>query len=126
LGDADELDLESLAAVLKPHVVIDKKTGGVHLTKSFSGLTTRKKVLLVLLAQKAAALLEVATCAGMTPKSIETTTGLPGGTVRAKLAELKKDRLVDADAGGQYTIALHHMQDSLAECSPLGGKAASS
>jgi len=109
LVDADAVDLERLAAALKPFAAIDTKTGRLHFHRAYECLTTRHKILTCLLGQKASHMLGRAESELLTPKQMEACTGLPGGTVRAKLSELKGDRLAVADAHSGYGIAPHKL-----------------
>jgi len=115
LVDADAVDLERLARALKPYAAIDTKSGRLHFHPAYEGLTTRRKVLTCLLGQKAAQMLSRADFDLLTPKQIEACTGLPGGTVRAKLSELKQARLAVADEHSGYRIAPHKLGAAIDE-----------
>jgi hypothetical protein len=115
LVDADAVDLERLAAALRPYAAIDTKTGRLHFLAPYGDLTTRHKVLVCLLGQKASLLLSRSDTDILSPKEIEACTGLPGGTVRAKLSELKQDRLASAAGPGRYTASPHHLRAATQE-----------
>jgi hypothetical protein len=115
LVDADEVNLDLLASGLRPYVAIDSKTGALHFRPDYSSLQARNKVLVCLLGQKASALLGKTESEVSTPKAVEVATGLPGGTVRGKLLELKNARLITADGPGKYRVAPHQLGRALEE-----------
>lgn len=115
LVDADAVDLGRPAAALKPYAAIDTKTGRLHFHPPYEGLTTRRKVLVCLLGQKASHLLGRIDSERLSPKQLEACTGLPGGTVRAKLTELKQDRTAVVDEHGGYAIAPHQLSRAVQE-----------
>lgn len=115
LIDADSVDLERLASALKPFAAIDKKSGRLHFHPPYESLTTRRKTLVCLLGQKASHLLGLAESESLSPKEAEACSGLPGGTVRPKLTELKKDRIALTDENGFYAIAPHQVSRAVQE-----------
>jgi hypothetical protein len=115
LVDADEINLDLLAAGLQPYVAIDSKDGHLHFRPGYETLPPKSRVLVCLLGQKASTLLKKSESEVLTPKAIEMTTGLPGGTVRGKLLELKNARLITADGPGKYRIAAHQIGNALGE-----------
>lgn len=122
LVDADEVNLELLASGLQPYVAIDIKSGDLHFRPDYSMLHAKRKVLVCLLGQKAAALLGKSDGEVLTPKAIEVSTGLPGGTVRGKLLELKNERLITPDGPGKYRVAPHQIGKALEEIGVTTGE----
>ena len=118
LVDADALDLSRLASALKPYASIDKRSGRLVFSRAYASLATRQKVLVCLLGQKASHLLGTADDDLLTPKQVEACTGLPGGSVRAKLAELKSDRLLENDGRGKYRASPHRLAVAVDELLP--------
>jgi DNA-binding transcriptional ArsR family regulator len=102
LVDAVAIDRERIAAALEGRVGIDRTTSSVVVRPAFSGLSSAQKVLAYLLGRKVAALLEVAG-EEATPGEISEQTGMPPGTVRPTLSQLKTERLVTA-RGGRYLV----------------------
>lgn len=74
-------------------------TGRLVLAAAFESLDAIRKVACVLLAYRAAYLLDLRASPAATPKEIVLATGMAGGTVRPKLATLAKRRLATANAG---------------------------
>jgi len=102
--DAAEVDRAMLAEALADRIGIDGTSGRLVLLPGYSGLNTRQKVLCILLAAKAAHLLEVRDGDMMTTKEIVATSGLPHGTVAPRLKELRENHLVDQATDKAYFI----------------------
>ncbi len=118
LVDADALDLFRLAEALKPYASIDRRSGRLIFSRAYASLATRQKVLVCLVGQKAAHLLGTTGDDLLSPKEVEACTGLPGGTVRAKLAELKSDQLLVNDGRGKYRASTHRLAVAVDELLP--------
>ncbi|MBI5301112.1 MAG: hypothetical protein HY868_03170 [Chloroflexi bacterium] len=99
-----------LVKMVLPFAAIDPEKGRVHPKAPFDELNAKHKVLVYLLARLAlSALPDAKTSAAVSPKEVEDETGLPGGTVRPKLTQLEKERLVIRNEGGYYvTSAILH------------------
>jgi hypothetical protein len=91
-----------LAKILLPHVQIDPEKGTIYFVKQPSNLTTKEQVLVVLLAKLALAQKNPDITPITTPKEVEDISGLPGGTVRPKLGELIKDKIIAKSSVGYY------------------------
>lgn len=102
--DEQAIAREDLAVVLAPYVGITK-SGEIILTEDASRLNAATRLLAVLLAVWAAHLLGVRPRAGATPTELVELSGLPSGTVRPKLSELRKRRLVTKQ-GADYLVPL--------------------
>lgn len=83
-----------LADLLKPHVRFDPETGTIHFTQQPPKLNTKQHVLVYLLAKLALTQKNPQFEPVATAKDIEDATGLPGGTVRPKLTELSRQRVI--------------------------------
>jgi hypothetical protein len=94
-----------LAKLLIPHVQIDPEQGTIYFVKQPSDLNTKEQVLVVLLAKLALAQKNQDITYIATPKYIEEVSGLPGGTVRPKLAELIKQKVIAKSSVGYYIEA---------------------
>lgn len=101
----DALAEGHVAAALEQYVGLTS-SGGIVLKGAFDDLKAREQVLCILLAMRAAQLLGLKGEAGLTPLEIVEVSGMAGGTVRPKLSELVKSRLV-AKEGGRYEVPMH-------------------
>ena len=110
LLDAEEVDRALLANSIKKFLGIDTKTGNIILKPDFEKLTSRHKVLIFLLAIKAAALLKKINYEKVSPKYIIERTSIPSGTVHPKLKELKAEHLISQDEdSGDYFVPSHYI-----------------
>jgi hypothetical protein len=94
-----------LAKILIPHVQIDPDKGTIYFVKQPSNLKTKEQVLLVLLAKLALAQKNPDITPNTTSKEVEEISGLPGGTVRPKIAELIKEKVIAKSSVGYYIEA---------------------
>ncbi len=97
-GEARKL----LAELLVPHVRMDPETGKIFFIPFPPKLNTRQHVLVYLLAKLALAQKNEKFDAVASAKDVEDATGLPGGTVRPKLIELFKDRIISKSDVGYF------------------------
>lgn len=105
IANTDELDRHKLFELLDGYCLISKD-GSVHPATNFSSLDTPSKIIAILLTQKAVKALNLLEIDQLSPKQIETISGLPGSTVRNNLALLLQKRLVN-NSGGSYSIPNH-------------------
>lgn len=102
-----QMDVETqkrLADLLEPYIWIDPENDLVAFKDSSSDITTIKRVFISILARKVMNLINPNYPPTISASAIEMNTGLPGGTVRPKLGELYKKRLVVRDKG-VYEVA---------------------
>jgi hypothetical protein len=115
----EEVEGESrklLASLLVPHVRMDPETGKIFFVPYPPKLNTKQHVLVYLLAKLALAQKNEKFDAVATAKIVEEATGLPGGTVRPKLTELFKDRIISkSDAGYFVEVSNLYKASSLLE-----------
>lgn len=104
---------DELARALKPYVQLGRE-GGLWLLEPFDGLPARAKVICVLLAVKAQYLLDFRATDGAQPQELVDLSRMAAGTVRPKLSELNRSRLV-AKTGSGYTIPDPMSRRALAE-----------
>ena len=105
VSDTDQLDRQKLSELLKDNCVISKD-GQIRPITNFPNLDSVSKILVIILAQKAVHALGLAKTDQIASKQIEIISGLPGGTVRVKLMEMRQSRLVDSQ-NGNYSIPNH-------------------
>lgn len=91
-----------LAELLKPHVKIDPEAGKVYFIPHPPKLNTRQHVLVYLLAKLALSQKNEALEPIATAKEVEEGTALPGGTVRPKLTELFRERIISKGEAGYF------------------------
>lgn len=82
------------------------KEGQIRPLDQFLKLDTSSKIIAIILAKKAANALKYADTDKISPKEIQALSGLPGGTVRFTLMELRRKMLVNSEKGG-YSIPNH-------------------
>jgi hypothetical protein len=104
LVDAAEVDRQAIANVLKGRVSIDSKSGRIVLGPGYQALDARKKVLTILLAQKAALLLKISEGEALTNAEVTHLTGLAPGTSAPSLKSLRELRLVTQTGTKAYYI----------------------
>lgn len=105
IADIDELDRQKLMELLTGYCVLSKD-GQIRPITNFYSLDTKSKLLVIILAQKAARALGLADTDWISPKQIEIFSGVPGGTVRPKLVSMSQERLVETN-NGNYSIPNH-------------------
>jgi hypothetical protein len=95
------VDKQLLADTILPFVRIFLDQGSAHIdfTKEGASLTVKQKILTYLLARKAVVLRnkDLLGRESISPKELETATGILGNTLRPILLQLKKGRLVQTD-----------------------------
>jgi hypothetical protein len=116
---AEDLNRDLLARVLQGRVRIDADTGRVLPGRGWAKLTARRRILLYLLARKAATALGVpAGGEAAAAKVVEDETGVKAGTVRRNLRELLDEGALAQDAKRRYYVppyALEHVSALVAE-----------
>ncbi len=99
-----------LAQIILPYASINADTGEVHFKATFDDLGTKQKLLLYLLCRLALSTRPNTTfTVAVSPIEIEKATMLPGGTVRPKLTELVKERIVIRSGDG-YSVPAVNLQ----------------
>lgn len=93
---------EELAAILDGFVTIDE-SGSIAFSAGFDSQPARRRVLVAVLAARAAFELDLRDEGSATPADIEQLTGMPGGTVRPKLRELAGSRVLHC-SDGRYVV----------------------
>jgi hypothetical protein len=105
-----------LVKLVLPFAGIDPENNQIHFKATFDELNARQKVLVYLLARLAlSALPNSKTLAAVSPKELEAQIKLPGGTIRPKLTQLAKEKII-IQSGGGYSASsstLHRAQKEL-------------
>lgn len=96
--DDRELDKEKLTSLIFGNLGISK-SGIVIILPGYVELSTKSKIISYLLAKKAAKVMELSGSDLTTTKEIIDKTGLPEGTVKRELHELRQMRLVSNEQG---------------------------
>ncbi len=100
----DEETKKRLANILEPYVWLDPENNSIIFKEDTRNLNAIQKILVFALARKVASLINNSVTGNFTPTEVETETQIPGGTVRPKLGELLKMKiLVRTDTG--YELA---------------------
>lgn len=105
--DEEEIDQELLTEILTPHVRITKQAGRPVFTPQFSSLSSTGKILVYLLARRAAVKLGLTKEPPQaTPKEISDATGVKYGTVKPAVVGLARQGLLSTQAG-KYSVSGH-------------------
>jgi hypothetical protein len=109
LIDREQVNEELLREVLLPYIGIDADRKEIVPKQQWNSLNADRKVLIYLLARKAMVVLPTVQLEieGALPKDIEDSTGIPGGTLRPKLRNLKRLGLLTQDREGRYYVPSH-------------------
>jgi hypothetical protein len=103
----DEVNREMLAEVLAPYVKIAKESGSIVQLPAFGQLTNAEKILIFLLARKAAKSLGVKIeREEVSPKEISNMTGINYDSVKPTVSALAKKRILHK-AGELYFVPGH-------------------
>lgn len=121
LADGVKIDRQAIADALKGRVAIDPNSSRILLLRGYQGLESRRKVLCILLARKAAVLLEVLDSELLTNKEITELSGLAPGTAAPAVRSLKELRLVDQDESKAYFIPDPRLLDAIEFLTAGGG-----
>lgn len=114
LTDADAIDRKRIAETLAPYGGIDSKRGTLVPTAAFGGLATRKQILVALLAQKVAVLLDKADDDSLTPEELAAVIGAALGSVRARISDLIGEHRISR-VDGRLSVNTATLPQTLAE-----------
>lgn len=101
----EDLTRDELASALEGRVRFTQE-GDLILEDGFASLTTTQKVACVLLACRAGQILGLRESNGATPAQVVAMSGMAPGSVRPKLSQLSKERLL-TKYGGAYVVPIH-------------------
>lgn len=99
----DEETKERLANLLEPYVWLDPENNSIIFRDNVRSLSALQKVLVFALAHKVIGLIN-SNPRTFSPSEVELGTQIPGGTVRPKLVELAKKKILDRKEDG-YELA---------------------
>jgi hypothetical protein len=105
-----------LASLIFPFASVNPESGEVHFKPTADDLTAKQKIVVYLLCRLALSTRpNTMFTATASPIEIEKATMLPGGTIRPKLMELVKSRIIVKSGEGYYVHAsnLHRTKDVL-------------
>ena len=94
----------TLARMLLPFAAIDPESGVFYPKSRWHNLNAKQRVLIYFLARLALSAKNPEFKNQMTSKEVVDGTELPGGTVRPKISELAKDRVVVKNPDGSYLV----------------------
>lgn len=100
----DEETKNWLANLLEPFIWLDPENNSITFKDDERNLNALQKVLLFALARKVISLINNNNMGSFTPTEVETETEIPGGTVRPKLGELLKKKILVRNENG-YELA---------------------
>lgn len=110
--DDREFARDELASVLRPYVRFTPN-GQLILEERFGDLNSLEKLCCVLLAYRAMHMVGLRDGAGVLAVEVEAETGLPGGTIRPKLSQLRKVRIA-AQNGKHWLIPTYSVRRAAA------------
>jgi hypothetical protein len=111
LVNEDSIARKELAAGLAPYIQLTEQ-GGLWPLPPFENLASASKVLCLLLAVKAMAMLGLRENERAAPAELVEMSGMAAGTVRPKLSKLAEKRLV-VKSNGEYWISTHGARKAL-------------
>lgn len=113
-----------LIKLLKPYLTIVKPAGGLIFKEKFYGLTQYGKVAIALLAQKVKARSQMSESEEIRPKDVARITGIPGGTIKRSLRELRGEGLIESRQGRYWVPdrVLHKFGEFLEQGGKLKGE----
>jgi ribosomal protein S25 len=103
LVDEEQLNKELLANTVGEYVNIGQDSGDLLAKESYNQLTSSKKVIVTLLAQKARFELDIAEQEWITPSKLSKLSGVKKGTVYPTVRDLADEGIVRSD-DGEYVI----------------------
>jgi hypothetical protein len=107
LADKTELDRSALSEILVPYVKVDRASGSPILLPKFTELTNSGKIIVFLLARKAAKNLGLgADAEGASPMEISKEAGIHYDSVKPTVSQLRKERILAKD-GKSYFVPDH-------------------
>ena len=104
LVSSAELNRNLLATILARWVRIDRDSGDIIPLQGWNDLRPRQRILIFLLATKAAVALDLRATEALSPTELATASGMPPGTVKRELREMLGGRLVAQDTDGRYSV----------------------
>lgn len=114
--DEEQIARTELAEGLRPYLRLTRG-GELVFEPAFDALKAQQKVCVTLLGVRAAALMGLRDDAGSSPTELVQLSGLPPGTIRPKLSELLKLRLV-AKKADRYEIPSHSLGRAMKSITP--------
>lgn len=109
LINEEELNEELLFEVLSDYIRIGSESGSLVTQSQFRELNSRRKVLVVLLSQKARTELDLADSEWMTPTEISEISGMKKGTVYPAVRELSEEYNIAESEDGNYRVPSHNL-----------------
>lgn len=113
LVDAEGLDREAIASAIRDRVGIDGANGRLTLLSGYDELDARRKLTVLLLAKKAACLLDLVADESMTYKEAVSASGLAEGTVAPMLRSLKEQRVADQTSARAYFVPTPYIKRAI-------------
>lgn len=99
-GQLDEETQKRLANLLEPYVWLDPDSDSIVFKEASSSLSALQKILVFAISRKAMSLINEKNKGSFSPSEVESETQTPGGTVRPKLAELIKKKILVKTSDG--------------------------
>ena len=120
LADEKEIDAQLLARLLRRFIMIGKESGKIIPRSDFASLPEKDKILVFLVARKAAVAIGVAAEEGATSIDISQGTGVNYNSVRGYLSQFLKENLVQV-GNSKYFVPSHAIPQIEERVKRIGG-----
>jgi hypothetical protein len=107
LVDEEALNEELLAQTVGEYVQIGKDSGDLIPNEKYNDLTSKKKIVVALLAQKARFELDMVEDEWLAPSEISKLTGVKTGTIYPSVRDLADEDIVRGDDGSYMIPSVH-------------------
>jgi DNA-directed RNA polymerase specialized sigma24 family protein len=107
--DEEKVSEELLYDLLSRYIRIGEQSGRLFPEEEFQELSSGRKVVVVLLTQKARSELDMVETEWMAPSEISEDSGIKTGTVHPKVRELEQDGVIESDGDGSYRVPTPNM-----------------
>lgn len=107
LVDEEEVNEELLTELLADYIRIGSESGSLFTEPAFGELTSKQKIVVVLLSQKARYELDMVEKESLTPTEISEDSGIKTGTIYPSVRELAEDDIAVGN-DGNYHIPSHN------------------
>lgn len=102
---------ERLASMLEPFVWLEQESNSIVFKETTKKLNAIQKILVFALARKVVGLINDNNLESFSPSEVEGETQIPGGTVRPKLTDLAKKKILIRTGNG-YEFSLYALDEA--------------
>lgn len=119
LVDEEQMNRELLANLLDEYVRIGNESGSLITRPAFKELTAKRKIVVVLLAQRASHELGKANSEWLSPSEISEISGIKSGTIYPSIRDLEEEGIAESDDGSyhippyNFTVAKQFIKEEI-------------